>query len=272
MQISIYGLVDPETDEIRYVGKTKQPLNKRLSQHIASQPKHNTYKFNWIAKLKKNNLKPLIILIETCDPENWVEREKYWINELDNLTNLTQGGEDGLFFTDEILQKISMGVKRAWDNPDYRQRHSDKMKEYWSNPEHRKAHSLKVSGATRTDDHREKISNSKKELWLDDEYRDTMSKQSSELWLDDDYREKTLKFLQSKEYRDTVSQRFKGKPKSDLTKQRMSDGRKNKQKIIVDGIIYESITEASKLIPINRDKLKRRLKSKNFTTYEKLAT
>ena len=49
----------------------------------------------------------------------------------------------------------------------------------------------------------------------------------------------------------------------------MSKSSKNKQPIMVDGVKYDSINEASKLIPINRDKLKGRLKSNNFPNYYK---
>ena len=95
MDILIYGLVDPRTNEIRYVGKTTQTLNKRLSQHLCSNKKHNPHKFNWINQLKTLNLKPTIILIETCNDKNWVEREKHYILTIENLTNITQGGENG---------------------------------------------------------------------------------------------------------------------------------------------------------------------------------
>jgi hypothetical protein len=34
MSVSIYGLIDPRTSEVRYVGKTIKPLAYRLSAHL----------------------------------------------------------------------------------------------------------------------------------------------------------------------------------------------------------------------------------------------
>jgi FKBP-type peptidyl-prolyl cis-trans isomerase len=110
----------------------------------------------------------------------------------------------------------------------------------------------------------------KKEQWKDDEYKKIMSNQSRDLWKNDEYRKKTLSFLQSEEHKKTVSVRFKNKPKSEVSKRKMSENRKNKQKVSIDGVIYDSITDASNKIPINRDKLRVRLKSKNFPEYYKI--
>ena len=65
MKISIYGLVDPETKEIRYIGRTKQKLSVRKAQHICnSKSNHGTYKKHWISKLVANNKKPEIVLLK----------------------------------------------------------------------------------------------------------------------------------------------------------------------------------------------------------------
>jgi hypothetical protein len=267
MEISIYGLVDSLTNEIRYVGKTTQTLNKRLSQHLWDKNKSNPHKFNWIQQLKSNGLKPIIILLETCDESNWVEREKFWIQKLNNLTNITQGGENGIFFTPEILEKISNGVKKAWENEDYKKRQSEKSIEYWSDLNHRKQHSIAMTGKVKPDDAKEKVSKFKKEQWDNSEYREKMSNQSKELWNDKNYQEKVLSYIQSDENKKKVSERFKGKKLNDSHKKKMSDSSKIKKPILVDGILYESITEASIKIPINRDKLRSRLKSKHFPNY-----
>lgn len=269
MEISIYGLHDPITNEIRYVGKTKQPLKKRLSQHLWVKNISNPHKFNWIEKLKNKGLKPNIILLEICDELNWVEREKYWIRSIDNLTNLTYGGEDGLFFSDDILTKISIGVKKAWEDPIYREKMSEIRTRYWSNQDNRDKQSLKIIGTNRSDEHKKILSEKMYLQWLNDDYKLKMSNQSKKLWLNDDYKENVLKYLKSDEHKKNVSKRFKGKKLSDEHKDKMSKSSKNKQPIMVDGVKYDSINEASKLIPINRDKLKGRLKSNNFPNYYK---
>lgn len=42
--ICIYALIDPETDQVRYVGKTKFPLIQRLRKHLAA--KDRSYRVN----------------------------------------------------------------------------------------------------------------------------------------------------------------------------------------------------------------------------------
>lgn len=68
MKITIYCLKDPTTLEIRYIGRTKNSLSKRLSDHICdSSSNHGTYKRHWISKLKHQNLKPIIESIKELD-------------------------------------------------------------------------------------------------------------------------------------------------------------------------------------------------------------
>lgn len=88
----IYVLKEPITLDIKYVGVTCTSLNARLSQHIYDSKKGGTYKRNWISKLVKENLKPLIEVIEVCNYLNYQEREIYWISFYDNLTNTDKGG------------------------------------------------------------------------------------------------------------------------------------------------------------------------------------
>lgn len=96
--VFIYTLKDPITEEIRYVGKTVTALNTRLKVHIhqSKKKKKLTYKEAWIKGLLNINLKPIIELVEKCNTENWVEREKYWIcfyKSKSKITNLTEGGD-----------------------------------------------------------------------------------------------------------------------------------------------------------------------------------
>lgn len=91
--IKIYKLLDPITNEIRYIGKTKNALLKRYKEHIyRAKQEHDSHVYCWIRKLLKDNLKPIIELVEECTEENWEEREKYWIAYYPNLTNVSKGG------------------------------------------------------------------------------------------------------------------------------------------------------------------------------------
>ena len=113
-EYKIYSLNDPETNEVRYVGKTVSPLHKRLSSHY--RDKKHSYKTHWISTLKEKNLKPIIKLIEICNENNWEEREKFWIayyRKNSNLTNYLDGGQGqqkGYKHTDEVKEKIRLAA------------------------------------------------------------------------------------------------------------------------------------------------------------------
>jgi hypothetical protein len=69
-----------------------------MEQHFSNFEIGNPHKHSWIAGLKKEGLRPEMIVIEECDKANWIEREKYWIAEYrvneSDLINITDGGED----------------------------------------------------------------------------------------------------------------------------------------------------------------------------------
>jgi len=93
----IYGLVDPKTNIIRYIGKTKNPLY-RLKQHLyPSSLRGISHKNYWIKSLLKNNCKPILIIIEEVTDIESSNREIYWIDfyKSNNLVNSTYGGEGG---------------------------------------------------------------------------------------------------------------------------------------------------------------------------------
>lgn len=75
----IYGLKDPITKQLRYVGQTKQhSLKNRFNYHV--NEKLNTRKNQWIRSLRKKELLPEIFLIDTCNSlEKCNELEIFWI-------------------------------------------------------------------------------------------------------------------------------------------------------------------------------------------------
>ncbi len=95
--VKIYTLEHPITQEIRYVGKTTQTLNRRCNGHISKRS--NAHVTCWVKSLKKQNLFPKIQLLDEVDYQIWAETEKYWISQLRtwgfNLCNHSDGGESG---------------------------------------------------------------------------------------------------------------------------------------------------------------------------------
>jgi group I intron endonuclease len=127
----IYGLIDPRSNKIRYVGKTNNP-DQRLFDHIRHSKHKTTYKDKWIRSLVEIGLKPIITILEECG-DNWVEREIHHISLYENLTNLTKGGEglNGYIFTETHKKNISENhhdVSKE-NNPMFGRTHTDEVKE-----------------------------------------------------------------------------------------------------------------------------------------------
>lgn len=108
VKIIIYTLSHPVTNEVRYVGKTNQALNKRLSDHHFC--KHNKHKSNWLKGLRKNGLVAKIEELVVVDQDNWIDEERFYIGYFKflgfRLLNICEGGE-GVTFTQEVKDKIS---------------------------------------------------------------------------------------------------------------------------------------------------------------------
>jgi group I intron endonuclease len=120
----IYGLLDPRTSELKYVGKTSRTLKRRLIEHLSRKElEYPCYKSNWLKSLIKEGFKPEIFCIEECSNESLNENEMFYVAYFKflgcKLTNLTDGGEGlqpGYIPSKEIREKISKantGKKRT---------------------------------------------------------------------------------------------------------------------------------------------------------------
>ena len=95
MKIYIYSLKDPITNQVRYVGKTGNLKNRFINHKNSS---NNSHVSRWIRTLLKQDLLPIIEVIEECDKTSWEEREIYWIayykNLYPDLCNIRKGGNE----------------------------------------------------------------------------------------------------------------------------------------------------------------------------------
>lgn len=111
----IYALINKNTGEARYVGKTKRKLTNRLAGHIheATKKKYTDPKADWIRQLGKNNVG--IKLLEE-NPENEDEAELWWMEYLEylgcdllNVIRYKVGGTNGRVLSKdeqkELLEK-----------------------------------------------------------------------------------------------------------------------------------------------------------------------
>lgn len=110
-EVFIYSLEDPNTKEIRYIGKTIQKIEKRLIAHIYESKHRKNHKCNWINKLNKKGENPIIKIIDIVSENDWEFWEMYWIEQFlawgFNLVNETPGGE-GYRHSEETKQKIRL--------------------------------------------------------------------------------------------------------------------------------------------------------------------
>lgn len=127
-KVFIYALIDPRENQIRYIGKANNPL-ERLKDHLSKRSlKIKTYKNNWIKSLLELNLKPNIEIIDEILESEWQFWEQHYISLYKswgfNLTNGTLGGDGGKTpgFSgrkhsniSREKMKINMKGRKAWN-------------------------------------------------------------------------------------------------------------------------------------------------------------
>ena len=74
----IYTLIDPVTDAVMYVGKSKNPKS-RYNQHIKKLDKSLTPKKQWLLSLFEKGLKPKLEIVETVKDGTGREREQHYV-------------------------------------------------------------------------------------------------------------------------------------------------------------------------------------------------
>ena len=156
MVTSIYGLIDPISGQVRYVGKSIHPI-QRLKEHLkAARLKHKNRCCNWIRSLLKKGREPVLIILQHYVPlKLWRDAERFWVQYYKDkgckLTNLAPAGI-GSDFEEISRKRMSESHKKTWQDPAYRKRHKEGMarsndeqianiKKKWDDPEYCKRHS-----------------------------------------------------------------------------------------------------------------------------------
>jgi hypothetical protein len=114
----IYGLFDPDTKDIRYVGITSRSVISRLSEHLRKAKKGKTYKDRWVAKLLSNGKVPLLCILYTASSFEEVKALEicfifYFRNSGHSLVNTTDGGDGalGLKHSEEYIKRLVLRCK-----------------------------------------------------------------------------------------------------------------------------------------------------------------
>lgn len=114
----IYVLKDPDSHEVRYVGKTVQSLIARLGQHIYDSKSKKNHRAYWIQKLVSGGKLPLIEEIDSCSWGDSAALETFYIAKYKaegaNLINQTEGGEGtlGKIVSTETRKKQSESMRK----------------------------------------------------------------------------------------------------------------------------------------------------------------
>jgi hypothetical protein len=122
IKYTTYGLFDPRTIQLKYVGVTTQRLEKRLNTHLKeSRKKKESSRFlspknKWILSLSAINQTPIIIALEDhnnpIDSQNSEKRIiSYFKKKGYTLCNGTSGGEQ-IFDKDKLAHLTPRILKR----------------------------------------------------------------------------------------------------------------------------------------------------------------
>ena len=97
MTATIYALVDPRDQSVRYIGKANDPA-KRLASHMRDSTRRDTPVYRWIRKLAALGMSPTMEVIVTCSVEDWPAMERRAIATLRaagaRLLNVAEGGDE----------------------------------------------------------------------------------------------------------------------------------------------------------------------------------
>lgn len=114
----IYALIDPETDEIRYIGKSNNAQN-RLKHHILDRIKKKLPVSVWINDLMEKGMRPTLVVLERV--VDWEEAEIRLIAVSrargDRLLNVADGGNQPYCSTEQRRKNAEKLNKKLKDNP-----------------------------------------------------------------------------------------------------------------------------------------------------------
>lgn len=172
----IYGLTDPNTSAIRYIGQSSQGLN-RPKEH-AKNSRSNAKCRNWVKSLRSRDLTYGITILEVLKDSSelnpaeirWI---KYGRDEGWDLTNMTDGGEGtlGHIKSKETRARLSAAATLRQSSPEVRERARLKALGHITTEETKIKISKKLAGRKLSAEHSENIGKSLKGRIFTDAHR-----------------------------------------------------------------------------------------------------
>jgi hypothetical protein len=219
----IYGLVDPRTDEVFYVGLTTKSAQHRLNSHVReslkADPKKRTYKQNKICAILSEDLTPsAVVLEESADwsIDDLKTAEKRWIKLLKSnglsLCNLTDGGDgnQGWIPSPETIERLRVSVKNALSDPKVKKQMSESSRKRWDNEEERQKQSEAMKSSQAATEHRKQMHKDNTGRPLSEEHKSKIGKSTREALSDPDtyakYRAAHLAATSSPEFKEKIKE------------------------------------------------------------------
>ncbi len=163
MTFYVYGLIDPNTTDCRYVGKTNNPKD-RFKKHIKDL--REDYKSRWIRTLLATEQVPIMVELESfpTDAECQIG-EKWWIAYFREigcpLTNATDGGDGasaGHLVSAETRAKIGVANSGRPQSPESIEKRAAQLRGRKLPQSQCDNMSRSMTGRVITPTHREKLS------------------------------------------------------------------------------------------------------------------
>jgi|ERR1041385_4379089 hypothetical protein len=120
---TIYGLKDPRTGEIRYVGHTVSAITDALAKHLRECHLELTARECWLIELGHSGFEPELVVLEQGQGD-WEKASKRWVGDLISrgaaLTNMGDGGKgaSGTIGGDRKRQILSQKMKGRTYSPE----------------------------------------------------------------------------------------------------------------------------------------------------------
>ena len=124
----IYSLVCPLAKQVRYVGKSNDPVSRHRGHISAAEAGMHHYQANWIRTVLAAGKKPkLKILFRVPADTRWQDAERFFIASARHfgfkITNTQPGGEGFCWDNKDSVKRLIASMRTAWTRPETRAKH-----------------------------------------------------------------------------------------------------------------------------------------------------
>ena len=231
--VIIYGLQDPITTELRYVGKTQHSLSKRRKQHLGHSK--NRLVIEWVAHLRALNTLPQAFEIERVTDSDWVEAECFWVEYFRSigcqLLNLAPPGGGSVSHSAEVRALMSERGKKLMAHPAQRAIRREKAHQLWGDLFHREKVLRAIAESVKRPEVRKMRSDLKRKNWQDPNYRTKFKESQAHLdrheiakgfWNRPEYRERHRLAREARKIRGWITEEQKRKQSAALKGRKQS--------------------------------------------------